>query len=241
MTVSPAPAQLGQHRFGWLVVAVAAFLLGGTVVGLLYHSGVFEGSSSSGIEGSGVSTTQTRHVAAFDGVELAGSNNVVIRVGPKQMVSVTGDDNLVDRVTTEVHAGRLVVGNEPGSFSTNAPMSVDITVPELTTLKLSGSGNIVANGLGADAMSVSLPGSGTLTADGTARRLDVSVDGSGVVRFTEVVATDVRAVVSGSGSVFVTATESLDGTVSGSGAILYTGSPTNVAKNVTGSGAIVGS
>jgi len=52
---------------------------------------------------------------------------------------------------------------------------------------------------------------------------------------------DVRADVSGSGSIFLTATRSLDASVSGSGAILYTGSPQHVTKSVTGTGAITGS
>ncbi|MGZ4395208.1 MAG: GIN domain-containing protein [Gaiellaceae bacterium] len=46
---------------------------------------------------------------------------------------------------------------------------------------------------------------------------------------------------SGSGVIFVTATKSLDASVSGSGAILYTGNPQNVTKSVTGNGAITGS
>ena len=61
-----------------------------------------------------------------------------------------------------------------------------------------------------------------------------------MVQFTRLVANDVRAVVSGSGSIFVTATKSLDASVSGSGAILYAGSPPNVTSNITGSGAITG-
>ena len=64
--------------------------------------------------------------------------------------------------------------------------------------------------------------------------------GSGTVQFTRLVANDVKALVSGSGSIFVTATTSLDASVSGSGAILYAGNPQDVTQNVTGSGAITG-
>ncbi len=88
---------------------------------------------------------------------------------------------------------------------------------------------------------MTLPGSGTLTASGTATRLDVTVSGSGAVQFTRLVAKNVRAVVSGSGSIFTTATQSLDGSVSGSGAILYVGNPQDVTKSVTGTGVITGS
>ena len=60
------------------------------------------------------------------------------------------------------------------------------------------------------------------------------------MQFTRLVANDVKALVSGSGSIFVTATTSLDASVSGSGAILYAGNPQDVTQNVTGSGAITG-
>jgi len=39
---------------------------------------------------------------------------------------------------------------------------------------------------------------------------------------------------------FVTVTTHLDGSVSGSGAILYVGHPTSVTTNITGSGTITG-
>jgi hypothetical protein len=224
-----------------VLVAILAFLLGGLAVALLYQFDVFGGSSNSATEGSGVAATQARHVAAFHSVELAGANNVVIRVGEKQSVVVKADDNLLDRVTTEVHSGKLVIGNTPGSLTTKSPMSVEVAVPALNALMLTGSGNIVVDGVETESLKVALPGSGTLTGSGTARRLDVTVSGSGTVQFTQLVADDVRAVVSGSGSIFLTTTKSLDASVSGSGAILYTGNPQNVTKSVTGTGAITGS
>jgi hypothetical protein len=241
MTVAPTSVHPGgeRHRSRWVLVAILAFLLGGLAVALLFD--VFGGSSNSTTDGSGVPATQARDVAAFNSVELAGSNNVVIRVGEKQSVVVRADDNLLDRVTTEVQSGRLVIANTPGSFTTKSPMSVEVNVPTLTALTLTGSGNIVVNGIETESLEVALPGSGMLTASGTATRLDVTVSGSGTVQFTRLVASDVRGVVSGSGSIFITATKSLDASVSGSGAILYAGNPQDVTKSVTGTGAITGS
>jgi len=244
MSIVPASAHPGgQHRPRRVLGAALAFLLGALTVLTLYHFDVLGGTSDtagSATEGSGVAATQAREVAAFQSVDLAGSNNVVIRVGEKQSVVVKADDNLLDRVTTEVQSGKLVIANAPGSFTTNSPMSVEVGVPSLDTLTLSGSGNIVVTGVEAKSFDVNLPGSGTLTGDGSATRLDVTVDGSGMVQLTRLVATNVQAGVSGSGSIFVTATESLDASVSGSGAILYAGSPPNVTSNITGSGAITG-
>jgi hypothetical protein len=228
-----------RQRSRWLIAA-AAFVLGGSTAALLYHVDVFGGSTRSTSEGSGSSVTQARRVAPFTSVELAGSNNVLIRVGDKQSVVVRADDNLIDRVTTDVRSSKLVIANTPGDFSTTSPMSVQISVPTLDGLTLTGSGNIVVRGIRAGSLAVALPGSGTLTASGTARRLAVTVGGSGSVQFTRLVATTAKAVVSGSGTIFVTATTSLDALVSGTGSILYTGTPRHVTKNVTGTGAITG-
>jgi hypothetical protein len=85
-----------------VLVGILAFLLGGLAVALLYQLDVFGSSSSSSSEGSGVPATQTREVASFSSVELAGGNNVVIRVGEKQSVVGKADDNLLNRVTTDV-------------------------------------------------------------------------------------------------------------------------------------------
>jgi Putative auto-transporter adhesin, head GIN domain len=115
MTVAPTSVKPRpeHHRSRWVLVAILAFLLGGLAVALLYQMDVFRSSSSSSSEESGVHATQTRDVAAFNSVELAGGNNVVIRVGEKQSVVVKADDNLLNRVTTHVKSGALVIGNTP--------------------------------------------------------------------------------------------------------------------------------
>ncbi len=241
MTTAPTSIhpRRGDHRYRLALVVIVAALAGGLAVALLYQLDVLGGSSATGVQGSGVAASEARVVTPFTSVDLAGSNNVVVRIGQKQSVVVHADENLLDRVTTEVESGTLVVANTPGSFSTQSPMRVDVTVPALSALTLSGSGNVVVEGIGAESLTVSLPGSGTLTGTGTATRLDVTVSGSGEVQLGQLVASDVRAVVSGSGAVFVTATGSLDASVPGSGAIMYAGNPANVTKTVTGSGAII--
>ena len=120
-------------------------------------------------------------------------------------------------------------------------MSVEVTVPTLTALTLTGAGNIAVDGIENESLEVSLSGSGNLAGSGAAKRLEITLGGSGNVQFAHVVADEARAIVSGNGNIFVTATRSLDGSISGDGAIVYTGSPQNVTKSVTGTGAITGS
>ncbi|HYX76694.1 MAG TPA: head GIN domain-containing protein [Gaiellaceae bacterium] len=223
-----------------MLIPLLAFLLGGLTVALLYHFDVFGNSSSSPNEGSGVRAAQTRHLAPFTSVELAGANNVVIHVGERQSVVVKADDNLLNRITTEVKSGVLVVGNTPGSFSAKSPVSVEVNVPSLNALALTGAGNILVDGIKTESLTVTLSGAGNLVGSGTARSLDITVSGEGTGRFTQLDAGHVHALVSGHGAIFVTATKSLDASITGSGTVVYAGNPQQVTKTVTGSGAISG-
>ena len=240
MTVVPTQIQSsrGHHRRPLVLAAILVLLIALTVA-LLFHYDAFQGSSTStGVQGSGRAATQTRDVRSFTSIELAGSNNVAIRVGKQQSVVVRADDNLLDRVTTRVEAGNLVIGNTPGSFTTKSPMSVRITVPSLTAFTLSGSGNGSVTGIQGRNVTVTLSGSGVATAEGTATRLHATLSGSGDLRLGSLVAEDVVAVISGSGDIYLTARNSLDASVPGSGAILYGGNPRKLATSITGSGEI---
>ncbi len=241
MTVVPTPHhQRTPHRYQLALAAllVVVLLLGVALLLLLRYDVFTRSSSSNGVQGSGVAATQTRELPTFQSVELAGSNNVSIRVGGKQSVVVHADDNLLGRVTTEVQAGNLVIGNTTGSFTTKRPMSVDVDVPALRALKLSGSGVVDVTGIKTASLTVTLSGSGVLHADGRATRLDVTLAGSGDAQLQQLVAREVHAVVSGSGRILVTATKSLNAAVPGSGAVIYSGNPAQLTTSVTGNGAV---
>jgi hypothetical protein len=207
--------------------------------GIVSSTVLLAACASGGMTGTGTAAAQTRHLAAFNSVDLAGSNNVTIHVGGKQSVVVRADSNLLHRVTTRVHAGTLVIGTT-GIMTTESPISVQISMPSLTSLTLSGSGIISAENIKAQRLNVTLPGSGAVHASGTLTRLDVSLGGSGDAQLQQLVARDVHAVLSGSGRIVVHATNTLQASVSGSGAIMYSGNPAHVTRSITGSGAITG-
>ena len=176
-------------------------------------------------------------MAGFSRLDLAGSNNVTVVVGKPQSVVVHADSNLISHVTTQVVAGTLVIGNT-GSFSARTPMSVVVSVPSLTTLNLSGAGQISVAGIDVPRLTVTISGSGLMYATGTATRLDVTVSGSGEAQLSQLSAREVHAVVTGSGLIQVSATASLDAAVPGTGAIVYSGNPSQVTTSITGTGAI---
>ncbi len=229
MAITTAPGRSGhaaQHgRPVMTAIVIAVLAVAATAVALLAF-----GSS-------GTAVTQARTVAGFTSLDLAGSNNVTIIVGRPQSVSVHADSSLINHVTTDVVAGTLVIG-DTGSFTARGPMSVDVSVPSLTALSLSGSGQISATAISTPQLTVAISGSGLVSAAGTATRLDVAINGDGRAQLTQLTARDVQAVVSGSGLIQVTATTSLDAAVPGSGTIIYSGNPPQVTTSVTGSGTV---
>jgi hypothetical protein len=242
MTIAPTPLEQGHrarqdHRFA--LVGILALVLVGVTIAIAYAIASNSSSSSNTVQGSGVQATESRALPAFGSVDLAGSNNVLIRVGEEQSVQVYGDDNLMGRVTTNVDATTLVIGSKPGSISTSSPMRVEVSMPSLRVLTLSGSGMVIVSGVADRRFTVTLSGSGVVRASGTTEQLDATVSGSGQAELGGVSASAVQAVVSGSGEVVVTAMESLDASVPGSGSIVYSGDPRDVTKSVTGSGEIV--
>ncbi len=192
------------------------------------------------VEGSGVPASETRELPPFGRVELTGSNQVIIHVGAAQSVVVHADDNILDRVTTRVSAGRLLIGNEAGGFTTRSPMRVEVAVPAVDELTLSGSGTIGAEGVDVDEFTIALSGSGAVSASGRAQRVAVELNGSGDVQLQDLVGQEVRATLSGTGRISVNVTESLDASVPGTGSIVYTGNPPQVRKTVNGIGSVSG-
>ncbi len=234
MAITTAPDRSGHPAHHSQSIMIAVLALAAIGVAVLVPGG----SSNSGVQGSGAAVTQTRAVASFTGLDLAGSNNVTIIAGGPQSVVVHADSNLVNHVTTGVVAGTLVIG-DTGGFTTRTPMSVDVSVPSLTALNLSGGGQISVTGINTSQLTVTVSGSGLLSAAGTVTRLDVTLSGDGQAQLSQLTASDVHAVVSGSGLIQVTATTSQGAAVPGTGALIYGGNPPQVTTSITGTGTVI--
>jgi hypothetical protein len=127
---------------------------------------------------------------------------------------------------------------EPGaSISTTEPIDYELTVKDLHALKVSGSGDIQARGIGTDKLAVSVGGSGGVRISGSADSQEVDVSGSGSYRAEDLRSKEAKIDVGGSGSAIVNVSDALDAKVSGSGSVQYTGDPT-VEQDVSGSGRV---
>jgi hypothetical protein len=130
----------------------------------------------------------------------------------------------------------LVIDNKQ-SYRTSHGLRVSITVPELHQVAVNGAGDISIVSLDADQFDVDLNGSSDITALGSARKLSVTINGSGTVHMEDVVANEATATIRGSGDIRLQVLEKLSANILGSGDIRYRGTP-QVDKSIQGSGSI---
>ena len=104
--------------------------------------------------------------------------------------------------------------------------------------KISGSGGQSTLWVQAEAVEVSVAGSGDVRLEGTSSYARLSLDGSGEVEADRLEAGRVEASLSGSGRISCCPVAKLDATAAGSGSIRYTGTPEecNASGNVQGRG-----
>ena len=210
---------MSSPRRGLLVLpaAVAALALAGCSVG-----------------DDGTPTTQSRDVPDFTRIDNRDSVDVRLRVGAPQRVRIHAGSKVIDDVGTEVRDGTLHLTFDHDGFG-GTDVVVEASVPELTGIEASGSGDIDVDGIDADAFEVSSDGSADIALAGTVGRVALELDGSGDADLAGLAAREARVAVSGSGGADVRAEERLDVDVDGSGDVRYHGDPA-LTQHVDGSG-----
>lgn len=187
--------------------------------------------------GSGDETSETREVGPFSRIVMGAEAEVVVTVGDEQQVTVRGDDNLVGDVGTAVEADTLEISQPDNvDFEPEAGLVVEISMPELAAVEVSGAGNMSMDDVQGDSFQAEVSGAGNLQATGRVDRVEAEVSGAGDVDFTQLLARDAIVEISGAGDIRVHATESLSASVSGAGDVTYTGDPADVQTDVSGAG-----
>lgn len=187
--------------------------------------------------GSGKPKTESRQVAAFSKVQLGGSLHADITSGAEQLVEISGDDNIVPLITTEVNDGQLRISPKK-RIAPKLELAARIATPTLTALSASGTAEVKLRGIAGDAFAIDTSGTAQLTASGTSKQLTIHVTGSATIDAAQLHAENVTIDVSGSGELDVYATGVLDVHISGSAKVRYAGNPRDVRKDISGSGTL---
>jgi len=188
------------------------------------------------VRGSGVRAEADRQVPEFHAIQLETSATVLVKVGEAPSLHLSGDDNLLPEVQTEVRNGVLIVDlHRSGTF--RCGLELVIGTPSLERFDIEGSGEVKIQGLADERVELAIEGSGTIRAQGTAQKLIGSIEGSGSLSLVELAAVDADLSIEGSGSMDVHVAKALHYSIEGSGSIHYAGGP-QLAGQIDGSGSI---
>jgi hypothetical protein len=113
------------------------------------------------------------------------------------------------------------------------------TIYETTDVSINhtSSGLVMASLPDGDLVDARLTGSGKIILDGDALQADYSLSSSGKIDALDLIVLTAEVSITGSGKVYVYATDALDVTITSSGDVLYRGNP-SITSRITGSGSI---
>jgi hypothetical protein len=190
------------------------------------------------VRGSGTSTTESRMVSDFTGIEVSGSAKLIIEQSETEALTVTTDDNLQQYVTAEVKDSKLRLGTKPSmSLSPSDRITYKVLVKNLTVLGASGDVVVQAGGLRTDSITVAISGSGDIRISGDATEQKIAISGSANYDAEDLHSKDATLSISGSGKAVLAVSDRLDVMVSGSGDVEYIGTP-QITQSISGSGSV---
>ena len=198
----------------------------------------------------------------FDEVISNGNFDVEIIQDNSYDIVVKADDNVLPYINTYVQGNKLYIENKNNKcYSTNNRPVIFIYSPTLSFVKmngsgnihcnrwidntleldleLSGSGNIVFEGLLLKTLFANVSGSGIIELYGTTKTGDLSISGSGKIKAFSLDQDDSYATISGSGNIYTFFYNLLDVEITGSGNVFYKGDSRYVSWKITGSGSVI--
>jgi hypothetical protein len=176
---------------------------------------------------------QERPANGFTTIALIGGGTVKIRQTGKEAVTVRAPRGLVDLATAEVADDTLTLTGPPGSDA--AEFTVE--VKDLRGLVLTGAGRMEAKTLKVKRLTVTISGSGQVSASGKADALQLTVTGSGDFRGSDLKTDRTSIEHTGIGKAVVNVKRQLDVSIRGIGSVEYIGSP-KVRPEVLGLGSV---
>jgi hypothetical protein len=253
------------HVFGWIIVTMLA--LGILIPLAAYHweNGRFTWPGRNGTRGSGHVITEARTVALFSHISASGIDVLNITQGEPQSLTIAADDNILPLFETEVTGDTLRISRQQRNWgwgcvgmSISNPVTINVTLKQISKLEVSGgarirAGNIVADDLAieesgatelaitalkAQTLNVRINGSADCNLAGRADKQTIAISGSGHYQAGKLASQSAALAISGSGDAEVWAAETLDLSISGSGSIEYHGRP-RLTQRVSGSGRVM--
>lgn len=203
--------------------------------------------------------TETRKPGSFAKVHSGGSWEVILEEGNTEEIRIEAKGVDLSKVKTEIEGDVLKLGLVNGNYN-NVSLKFHVTYRKLEGIKcsgsgemevksdvtaeefyigLSGSGDINMKSLRADELDVNISGSAKVTiASGAVGEAEISQSGSGDFVAEDLAIDELDVSKSGSGNTYVGELGEVSVHSSGSGDVVYSGSPRMGEIKVSGSSSI---
>jgi Protein of unknown function (DUF2807). len=198
---------------------VASMVLG---ISLLYACNVNTNGESNGkrVEGKGDMVEKTISLDKFTMLGIEGQADVKVAYGPKQVVKVQAQENILELLDFTVKEGKLTIGTKSNySIKNSKGINVTIISPEaITDYDISGAGKVIISGK-------------------PQQDLNIKIAGAAKFDAFELDADNVSIDIAGAADCDVKALKTLNVSIAGTGSVRYKGDPA-VTKSIAGIGSV---
>ena len=191
-----------------------------------------------GVTGSGTAKSEVRPAAGATEVAVSGALSVDVGPGPEAKVEISGDDNLVPLITTEIKGSRLEIGSKK-SMRSKVPLVIRVSLPTLVAASVSGASTVILHDAKADNLKLAAEGASKLRADGAVGQLTLEASGASDVDLDQLAAGRANATLSGASEAEVAVSKSLDVHLGGASTLKYRGDPPELKQEVKGASSLV--
>lgn len=190
------------------------------------------------IEGSGSSISEIRNVTEFTKVSSEGVFEVTVTHGNSQSAEITANDNIIQRLKTEVVDNELRLYLDDRNYK-DISLKANIVAERINSIKNTGIGDFVISNVDENGnFNISNSGTGNISITGNAESLTLENVGDGKFNGFEFIVLNCSAKIIGSGDCEVHPISTLNVDIEGSGDVYYKGTPA-IEANIAGSGKVI--
>jgi len=210
------------------------------------------------VKGNGNVTEEERNVGNFDKIKVTTGMNVLICQGEQTKVTVVADENLHDRILTEVSGRTLKIAAE-ARIRRAKEKKVLVIVPDLERIMASAGANVSGCGvLNFGDLEISASAGSNLSLELSVKELKVKTSsGSNIIlkgnvydlnlkassgsnlKAKNLEASECKAEASSGADIYITVLKQLDGNASSGGTVTYYGNPEKIKTHTSSGGNII--
>ncbi len=168
------------------------------------------------VEGNGVPAEESRTAHAFSELEVRGDVLVTARIDPSfrgdngYQIRVSGDENLLQHINTEVRGDRLIIDTSGVWLSPQLPLEVTLRADQLRILETSSDAKVRAIGMDQRSMRIFATDSSSVRLEGRVDLVRVETSGFAEVNALELLTWDSRVDASGASTAAICVEDRLE-------------------------------